>query len=65
MLFFCVSQVCPSIGLSLIKRIVCNFTPDEFCPYPVPGTVLEELNAQVGLPFSVLQSLDTKKKFSY
>ncbi|CAN8257000.1 unnamed protein product [Cochlearia groenlandica] len=39
-------EVCPSIGLSLVKRIVCNFTPDEFCPYPVPGTVLEELNAQ-------------------
>ncbi|CAH2073786.1 unnamed protein product [Thlaspi arvense] len=39
-------EICPSIGLSLIKRIVCNFTPDEFCPYPVPGTVLEELNAQ-------------------
>ncbi|CAH8312426.1 unnamed protein product [Eruca vesicaria subsp. sativa] len=39
-------EVCPSIGLSLIKRILCNFTPDEFCPYPVPGAVLEELNAQ-------------------
>ncbi|KAJ0266232.1 Nucleolar-like protein [Hirschfeldia incana] len=39
-------EVCPSIGLCLIKRILCNFTPDEFCPYPVPGTVLEELNAQ-------------------
>ncbi|KAG2262922.1 hypothetical protein Bca4012_012625 [Brassica carinata] len=39
-------EVCPSIGLSLIKRILCNFTPDEFCPYPVPGTVLEELNVQ-------------------
>ncbi|KAG7554398.1 Dilute domain [Arabidopsis suecica] len=44
-------EVCPSIGLSLIKRILCNFTPDEFCPYPVPGTVLEELNAQ-----SILES---------
>lgn len=39
-------EVCPSIGLSLIKRILCNFTPDEFCPYPVPGSVLEELNMQ-------------------
>ncbi|XP_010520070.1 PREDICTED: uncharacterized protein LOC104799318 [Tarenaya hassleriana] len=39
-------EVCPSIGLSLVKRILCNFTPDEFCPDPVPGTVLEELNAQ-------------------
>ncbi|XP_010491284.1 PREDICTED: uncharacterized protein LOC104768896 [Camelina sativa] len=39
-------EVCPSIGLSLIKRILCNFTPDEFCPYPVSGIVLEELNTQ-------------------
>ncbi|KAK9290799.1 hypothetical protein L1049_008977 [Liquidambar formosana] len=39
-------EVCPSIGLSLIKRIVCNFTPDEFCPDPVPGAVLEALNAE-------------------
>ncbi|XP_006287137.2 uncharacterized protein LOC17884315 [Capsella rubella] len=39
-------EVCPSIGLSLIKRILCNFTPDEFCPYPVPGAVLEEINTQ-------------------
>lgn len=39
-------EVCPSIGLSLIKRILCNFTPDEFCPDAVPGDVLEALNAE-------------------
>lgn len=39
-------EVCPSIGLALVKRILCNFTPDEFCPDPVPGAVLESLNAQ-------------------
>ncbi|KAJ0259341.1 Nucleolar protein gar2-like protein [Hirschfeldia incana] len=38
-------EICPSITLSLIKRILCNFTPDEFCPDHVPGAVLEELNA--------------------
>ncbi|XP_062117637.1 uncharacterized protein LOC133831385 [Humulus lupulus] len=38
-------EVCPSISLPLITRILCNFTPDEFCPDPVPGTVLEALNA--------------------
>ncbi|KAG2285110.1 hypothetical protein Bca52824_044714 [Brassica carinata] len=38
-------EICPSITLSLIKRILCNFTPDEFCPDDVPGAVLEELNA--------------------
>ncbi|XP_033146410.1 uncharacterized protein LOC103863026 isoform X2 [Brassica rapa] len=39
-------EVCPSISLPLIKRILCNFTPDEFCPDHVPGAVLEELNAE-------------------
>ncbi|XP_022967725.1 uncharacterized protein LOC111467165 [Cucurbita maxima] len=38
-------EICPSISLPLITRILCNFTPDEFCPDPVPGTVLESLNA--------------------
>ncbi|KAG6469853.1 hypothetical protein ZIOFF_070786 [Zingiber officinale] len=39
-------EVCPSIGLPLITRVLCNFTPDEFCPDPVPGVVLEELNTE-------------------
>ncbi|KAM3258328.1 hypothetical protein ACQJBY_050222 [Aegilops geniculata] len=39
-------EVCPSIGLPLVTRILCNFTPDEFCPDPVPGIVLEELNSE-------------------
>ncbi|XP_026427226.1 uncharacterized protein LOC113323169 [Papaver somniferum] len=39
-------EVCPAIDLPLIKRILCNFTPDEFCPDPVPGVVLEALNAE-------------------
>ncbi|GAU36907.1 hypothetical protein TSUD_331800 [Trifolium subterraneum] len=39
-------EVCPSISLSLITRVLCNFTPDEFCPDPVPGTVLEALNEE-------------------
>ncbi|KAK1314534.1 hypothetical protein QJS10_CPA06g01770 [Acorus calamus] len=38
-------EVCPSLGLPIIKRILCNFTPDEFCPDAVPGAVLEALNA--------------------
>lgn len=37
-------EVCPSIGLPLLTRILCNFMVDEFCPDPVPGFVLEELN---------------------
>lgn len=40
------TEVCPSIGLPLVKRILCNFSPDEFCLDPVPGAVLEALNAE-------------------
>nr|XP_043610499.1 uncharacterized protein LOC122582204 [Erigeron canadensis] len=40
------TEVCPSISLPLLKRILCNFTPDEFCPDSVPGAVLEEVNAE-------------------
>ncbi|XP_050381658.1 uncharacterized protein LOC126798677 [Argentina anserina] len=39
-------EVCPSISLPVVKRILCNFTPDEFCPDAVPGAVLEALNAE-------------------
>ncbi|CAM0951974.1 unnamed protein product [Alopecurus aequalis] len=39
-------EVCPSIGIPLVTRILCNFTPDEFCPDPVPILVLEELNSE-------------------
>ncbi|RYR38708.1 hypothetical protein Ahy_A09g043868 [Arachis hypogaea] len=39
-------EVCPSITLSLIIQVLCNFTPDEFCPDPVPGIVLESLHEE-------------------
>ncbi|KAF8043859.1 hypothetical protein BT93_A1991 [Corymbia citriodora subsp. variegata] len=39
-------EVCPTISLALVKRVLCNFTPDEFCPDSVPGAVLEALNAE-------------------
>ncbi|XP_024965026.1 uncharacterized protein LOC112505333 [Cynara cardunculus var. scolymus] len=40
------AEVCPSISLSLLTRILSNFTPDEFCPDSVPNTVLEALDAE-------------------
>ncbi|XP_006850138.2 uncharacterized protein LOC18439920 [Amborella trichopoda] len=40
-------EVCPAFGLPLIMRILCNFTPDEFCPDAVPGAVLEALNSEI------------------
>uniref|UniRef100_A0A7C9A122 Dilute domain-containing protein n=2 Tax=Opuntia streptacantha TaxID=393608 RepID=A0A7C9A122_OPUST len=39
-------EVCPSLSLAVIIRILCNFTPDEFCPDAVPSEVLEALNAE-------------------
>ncbi|KAK9671527.1 hypothetical protein RND81_12G036500 [Saponaria officinalis] len=37
-------EVCPSISVDVIKRILCYFTPDEFCADLVPEEVLEALN---------------------
>ncbi|KAM6592776.1 hypothetical protein CsatA_000479 [Cannabis sativa] len=56
-------EVCPSISLPLITRILCNFTPDEFCPDPVPGTVLEALNAETIVERRL--SGDNTKSFPY
>ncbi|CAM0912060.1 unnamed protein product [Alopecurus aequalis] len=39
-------EICPSVGLPLVTRILCNFTPDEFCPESVPSIVLEDLNSE-------------------
>ncbi|XVF57835.1 hypothetical protein PTKIN_Ptkin07bG0014600 [Pterospermum kingtungense] len=39
-------EVCPTFGATLIKRVLDNFAPDEFCPDPVPDAVLEALEAE-------------------
>lgn len=39
-------EVCPVLSLPLIKRILSNFVEDEFCPDPVPCSVMETLNAE-------------------
>ncbi|KAE8021350.1 hypothetical protein FH972_007248 [Carpinus fangiana] len=39
-------EVCPAFGAPLIKRILDNFVPDEFCPDPIPDVVLEALNSE-------------------
>ncbi|TXG54832.1 hypothetical protein EZV62_020088 [Acer yangbiense] len=36
-------EVCPAFGTPLIKRVLDNFVPDEFCPDPIPVVVLEAL----------------------
>ncbi|XP_076958436.1 uncharacterized protein LOC143634166 [Bidens hawaiensis] len=57
------TEVCPSISLPLLKRILCNFTPDEFCPDSVPGAVLEAVNAEAMLERSL--SGDNSNSFPY
>ncbi|KAK2413621.1 EEIG1/EHBP1 protein amino-terminal domain protein [Trifolium repens] len=39
-------EVCPMFGASIIKTIVENFVPDEFCPDPIPTDVFEALDLQ-------------------
>lgn len=39
-------EVCPVLSLPLIKRILSNFVADEFCPDPVPFSIMETLNAE-------------------
>ncbi|XP_059644183.1 uncharacterized protein LOC132285959 [Cornus florida] len=36
-------EVCPTFGALLIRRVLKNFVPDEFCPDPIPKVVLEAL----------------------
>ncbi|XP_073120965.1 uncharacterized protein [Henckelia pumila] len=38
-------EVCPTFGPPLIRRVLNCFIPDEFCPDPIPGVVLEALNS--------------------
>eukprot|EP01018_Ginkgo_biloba_P032923 Gb_21265 [translate_table: standard] len=42
-------EVCPVLSLPLIKRVLYNFVPDEFCPDPVPPLLLEALNVEIPL----------------
>ncbi|XP_047314124.1 uncharacterized protein LOC124917895 isoform X2 [Impatiens glandulifera] len=37
-------EVCPTFGAPLIKRVLSNFVPDEFCPDPIPEVVFEALD---------------------
>ncbi|KAF8390615.1 hypothetical protein HHK36_025142 [Tetracentron sinense] len=39
-------EVCPAFGALLIKRVLNNFVPDEFCPDPIPEVVLQALDSE-------------------
>ncbi|KAK4754851.1 hypothetical protein SAY87_008608 [Trapa incisa] len=44
-------EVCPTFGTSLIRRVLSNFVPDEFCPDPIPKVVFQALDYED--PFEV------------
>lgn len=46
-LYFLLLKVCPAFDGPLIKRVLDNFVPDEFCPDPIPDVVLEALDSEV------------------
>ncbi|KAI9168962.1 hypothetical protein LWI28_004552 [Acer negundo] len=39
-------EVCPALGVPLIKRVLNNFVPDEFNPDPIPNAVFETLDSE-------------------
>lgn len=39
-------EVCPTLGPTLIRRVLSGFVPDEFCPIPVPSEVLRALDSE-------------------
>ena len=44
-----VLQLCPTFSSSIIKNILDVFVPDEFCPDPIQGSLLEALELEVSL----------------
>ncbi|KAI4375376.1 hypothetical protein MLD38_013255 [Melastoma candidum] len=39
-------EVCPLFCDSLIKRVLYNFLPDEFCPDPVPDSLMDSFESE-------------------
>lgn len=39
-------EVCPRFSTTIIRRILNNFAPDEFCPDQIPDVVLEALESE-------------------
>ncbi|CDP13321.1 unnamed protein product [Coffea canephora] len=37
-------EVCPLLGPTMIKKVLSNFVPDEFCPNPIPQSVIHALD---------------------
>ncbi|KAL3644444.1 hypothetical protein CASFOL_009624 [Castilleja foliolosa] len=39
-------EVCPMLGTTIIKRVLNNHIPDEFCPDPVPQNIIDALDTE-------------------
>ncbi|XP_017235719.1 uncharacterized protein LOC108209366 [Daucus carota subsp. sativus] len=39
-------EVCPTFSAPLIRRVFINFVPDEFCPEPIPDSVIDSLDSE-------------------
>ncbi|KAJ4974287.1 hypothetical protein NE237_007461 [Protea cynaroides] len=39
-------EVCPTFGAQLIRRVLINFVPDDFCPDPIPEALFEALESE-------------------
>ncbi|KAG9150615.1 hypothetical protein Leryth_008092 [Lithospermum erythrorhizon] len=39
-------EVCPTFGMTLIKRVLDNFVPDDFSPNPIPQKVIAALASE-------------------
>lgn len=37
-------EVCPLLGPMMIKKVLANFVPDDFCPNPIPLSVIHALD---------------------
>ncbi|XP_051114624.1 uncharacterized protein LOC127240164 [Andrographis paniculata] len=40
-------EVCPTFGPPIIATVLNSFSPDEFCPDPIPAVVLQALNSEL------------------
>lgn len=39
-------EVCPLFGPAIIKRVLSSFVPDEFCPDPIPQSIIDALETE-------------------
>ncbi|XP_042024335.1 uncharacterized protein LOC121771582 [Salvia splendens] len=39
-------EVCPLFGPTIIKRVLNSFVPDEFCPDPIPHSIIDALETE-------------------